>query len=198
MDIQGLVEVAKETMLTQGSVIPMAHIDFPDNTCIVLVLEVLADTQGILAQASCLARIAWERCKEHPGQPQSIGIYAEAWRIKDAQTFDEQMRPSTSAKREEILSIDYWQADATPQYQCVIILVLRDHKQRVVGFGPEERNENRPSIQIAALVKGAHDAQRPDEEVLGEMRQELDAKLATLSPAQRAELREFLEKELFR
>lgn len=197
MRIEDLVEEAEETMLTAGKVMPMAYIELGEDVVLILAFDALSDAQSIPAQGGLLARHAWEKCKEHPGKaPHAIGFYAEAWRSNDARTLDERMRPSTSAKREEILSVDCWQANGTPQYQHASVPVLRDHKKRVVGFGDEERIEDKPSMQIAALVKGASDAQRPDEEVMAEMKQQIAAHMATLSPAQRKGLAAFLAKEM--
>jgi hypothetical protein len=194
MDIQFLINEAQTTMLAQGSVMPMIYLELTNNL-LMIALDILSDTQSIPVQCGILARLGWEECKKYPGQkPVSIGFYSEAWRVKDAENTETEMRPVRSPKRQEIISVSFWQADKEPHAQSCVLLVIRDHKKRVIDIQEEEIKE-KLSYQLASFRQGVLDSQKPDEEVFGNLERAIGKGIAKLSPEQRLELMDLLQQE---
>ena len=192
MDIHSLIEEAKQQMLTDGKVMPMIYLELTQNV-IMFALDILSDTQSIPEQCGILARLGWEECKKYPGQqPVSIGIYAEAWRVSGPENASDKMMPVRSKLRQEIIAVSFWHRDTGVQ-SCVLP-VIRDHKKRVIDVG-EEAITDHMSYQLAALLQGTRDAQKPDEEVFGRMEHALTQRLQNLTSEQLQELVRFLQEE---
>src|SRR5260221_2320546 len=194
MDIQTLIDEAKESMLTHGNVMRMIYLELTD-TLLMFALDILSDKQSIPTQCGILARLGWEECKKYPGQkPVSIGFYAEAWGVSDPESTDVKMMPVRSQKRRELIIISFWQKDAEPHAQSYALPVIRDHKKRVIDVGEAEPTKT-VSYQLASFLQGVLDSQKPDEEVFGRLEQAIDKRIAVLSPEKRRELIEYLRRE---
>lgn len=194
MDSESLITEAREAMLTEGNVMPMIYLELT-NHMILMALDVLSDEQSIPSQAGLLARLGWEQCKKYPGeQVRSIGFYAKAWRADHTDDVVANMNPVKSPHRQEVIIVSRWQAE-DPQRQCYILPVIRDHKKHVVDVGPAQGPTFTLPIHLAAFLQGAQDAQRPDEEVLSQMRNTLTQRISQLSPDKQQKLMEFLRKE---
>jgi hypothetical protein len=194
MDIQFLVDEARQSMLTCGNVMPMIYLELSQDV-LMLALDILSDAQSIPAQCGILARLGWEECKKHPGQqPRTCGFYAEAWRVRDPESTEAKIMPVKSQKREEIIMVSFWQAESEPHVQSYALPVMRDHKKRVIDVSQEGPMGSFP-YQHAAFLQGVLDSQRPDAEVFRKLDRAVGRRIATLSPEKRRELMEFLRLE---
>lgn len=192
MDIQHLIEEARQTMLTHGDVMPMLHLQLSESY-LVFALDILSDRQSIPQQCGILARLTWEECQKYPGQtPIACAFYAEAWRTDKPENADARMYPSHSANRQEIISVQTWQVGRDPAFQSYRMPVVRDHTRRVIDVGPAQGPIDALSHQIEALVSGALDAQRPDEEVFGRMDRRITHIVGTLSEEKKQQLQAML------
>lgn len=194
MDIQHLIEEATQTMLSQEHVMPMLHLELTEQY-LIFALDILSDSQSIPQQCGILARLAWEHCQKYPGQhPKACAFYGEAWRVTGQTDADTRMYPSHSPKRQEIISVQTWQADRNPPYQTYHLPVIRDHKKRVVDVGPVNGPLPLKSFQIEAIVQGAHDAQHPDE-AFSRMEKQIVRSLGHLSEKTKQDLKSMMREQ---
>jgi len=201
VDIQHLISAASEAMLTDGHIMPMAHIELKSNDAaqkdinVIMALDLFSDSQSIPVQSGMIARVGWEECKKYPGHtPIAAGIYAEAWRITEPASDEQKMRPKLNPRRQETIIVETWCVEG-PKTESYRLLVIRDHKKRVVDIGPAEGPKSTISMIFASFLQGIHDAQRPDEETIGRMERAISKRVAHLSPRQRQELRDFAKSE---
>jgi hypothetical protein len=195
MDIHYLIEQAKEMMLTRGDVMPMMYLELSEGIH-VWALDILSDKQSIPTQCGILARLGWEECKKRPGQkPISVGFYCEAWKSVELKTTDFKLRPVHDPKKQEVISVSFWQADKEPHKQYYDLPVIRDKKKRVVDVGPAEGPKNALSIQLTSFLQGVRDSQHPDEEVDAQLKKAIARTLATLPPEKKQEARDFMRQE---
>lgn len=193
MNIESLIQEAKEFMLTSGNVMPMCHLQL-EKTHVFIVIDVLSDSQSIPVQCGILARLGWEECKKYPDEKLvAIGFYAEAWQSIAPENVEQRLRPKLDRNRKEVIIVEVWQAD-NKRESCELP-VVRDHKKRVVAIGNAERLTDRISWQLASIVQGARDSQKPDKEVFSRMDDEIAKKFAGLSPEQREMVRRFAREE---
>lgn len=195
MDMESLIDEAKQTMLTDGKIMPMLYLQLSQDT-ILFALDVLSDGQSIPAQCGILARLGWEHGKQHPGQkPVSAGFYCEAWRLVEPEaSAEEKMRPARSEKRQEIISVAFWQADKEPRMQTCALPVVRDHKKRVIDV-TDAQPTSAGSLHLVSFLRGVLDSQKPDDEVFGKLDRQISERIAALSPEKRAELMEYIRRE---
>lgn len=196
MDTKFLIEEVSQTMLTQESAMPMLYLELDDNSVHMFALDILDDTQSIPAQCGILARLGWEKCKKHPGcKPMAAAYTGEAWRVSNPGSNEERMMPVNSKKRQEILTVQIWQASQKPQGQSYSLPVIRDHKKRVTDIGEAEGPIANISHQLASFVHGCMDAQKPDDEVFGKMDETIRKRVASMPPHLQDELRNWLQRE---
>lgn len=195
MDIQSLINIAKETLLTDGDIMPMLHLEMTGNQVTLFALDIISDTQSIPTQCGILARMGWEHCKKHPDQqPLAVGFYSEAWRVSNPESDDMRLMPVKSTKREEIITVQMW-TNAEAQAQAYAFPIIRDHKKRVIDIGPAEGPTLSASWQIVSFLKGCKDARKPDDEVFGKMDAAIRARVATMSPELKQKLEAFMQAE---
>jgi hypothetical protein len=181
MDIQSLIDNAKESLLANSSILPMLYLDLTGNQSTLFALDIISDTQSIPKQCGILARLGWEECKKHPDQqPVAIGCYSEAWQVEDPENDNARFMPVRSEKRREIITVQMWSVDNKPQSYALPI--IRDHKKRVIDIGPAEGPTFRISWQVASFLKGCQDAQKPDDEVFCKVNDAIRSRLAGMSP----------------
>lgn len=199
MDLQEIIKGAREEMLTTGHVMPMAWLQLSTDT-ILVALDILDDTQSMPGQCGLLARHAWETGKKYPGQqPVAVVFTTEMWISQEKEQRDIQLRlrPGLDPKSQEIVRVEMWQAEK-PHLQSYDLPVFRDSEQRVIEVGLAVEPKPRTSPQLASLVQGLKDSQRPDEEVFAQLDRNLDAQLKRLSPEQMKKLVQFLRQERLR
>ena|SRR2546421_5035226 len=201
MNIQHLIEVARETMLTSGNIMPMVHLELKsddpekEDINVIMALDLFSDAQSTPIQGGIIARAGWEECKNHPGyKPTFAGMYAEAWTIKEPDNDEQKLRPKLSDKRQEVIMVEAWHAEGNKR-ESYRMSVIRDHNKRVVDIGALEGPKNEVSMIFASFLQGVHDAQRPDEEVFSRMEGMIAKRIANLSPERRQELRDFAKSE---
>lgn len=196
METKFLIDEVSQTMLTQGSAMPMLYLELDDNSVHMFALDILSDTQSIPAQCGILARLGWEECKKHPGRKPIAAAYTgEAWRVSNPESADERMMPVNSKKRQEVLIVQIWQANQEPRGQSYSLPVIRDHKKRVTDIGEPEGPTLNISYQLVSFVQGCLDASKPDDEVFGKMDEAIRKRVATMSPQLQQELRDFMIRE---
>ena len=194
MDIQSLISEAKESLLTGGNILPTLYLELTGKEIIMFGLDVISDTQSIPVQCGILARLGWETCKKHPDQqPPAISSYAEAWRVDGPEDDAARLPPVNSKKRQEIIAIHTWEKGG--KVQAYSLPIIRDYKQRVTDVGPAEGPISNVSWQVASFLQGCRDAQKPVDEVLGKMSNDIHHLVAGLSPARRQELDAFMREE---
>ncbi|HEX3640218.1 MAG TPA: hypothetical protein VHV10_02890 [Ktedonobacteraceae bacterium] len=201
MDIESLIGIASDTMLTAGNVMPMAHIELKSNDPekedihLVLALDLFSNAQSIPTQGGIIARVGWEQCKEYPGySPIYAGIYAEVWRITDPENDAEKLRPKLSSKRQEALIVEMWHAEGN-KCESYRLPVIRDKKKRVVDIGKAEGPSHKVSVLFGSFLRGIHDSQKPDDETISDLEDMISKRVANLSPEQRQELIAFAKSE---
>lgn len=192
MTIQSLIDEAKERMFAIGTLAPMIYLELSQDA-IIIHFKALNDKQSIPEQCGALARLAWETCKKYPGQqPVSISFSSEAWQVTDPENTATSLMPVKSYKRQEVIIVSLWHANNQPHVQTCALAILRDHKGRITDITQGEI-EGRISYQLAALLQGARDAQKPDEEVLSRLQSSLEKRIAALPPEKQEELLDFLK-----
>lgn len=175
---------------------PMLYLELDNNSVHMFALDILDDTQSIPAQCGILARLGWEECKKHPeSKPTAAAYTGEAWRVKGPVSDDEKLMPVKSPKKQEVLTVQIWQAHQEPREQSYALPVIRDHKKRVTDIGEAEGPTANISHQLVAFVHGCLDAQKSDDEVFGRMESTIRNRVAALSPEKRQELMEYLRRE---
>lgn len=195
MNINDLISAARDDLLGDGRVTPMVYLELAGGLHL-LTLDIFDREQSIIEQASAIARHVWKYCKQYPGEaPLAAGMYGCAWVSSDPDA-GLRLRPNRDPERREILSVSLWQARGEPAEQTYSLAVVRDTKGRVVELGEPERPVGKITIHLRAVVKGAQDAQRPDDEVLGPQGAAVLKRLAALSPEQQGELLDLLKRGL--
>ena len=201
MNIQHLINVARQTMLTNGNIMPMAHLELKsddpgkEDVNVIMALDLFSDAQSTPVQGGIIARAGWEECKNHPGyKPTFAGMYSEAWMTKDPENDEQKLRPKLSDKRQEVIMVEAWHSEGN-KCESYRLPVIRDHKKRVIDIGTLEGPKNKVSMIFASFLQGVHDAQKPDEEVFSRMEGMTARRIANLSPERRQELRSFVKSE---
>jgi hypothetical protein len=190
MDIQHLIEDAKETMLATGSLMPMMHLELSVHFVIVAI-DMINDHQSIPVQCGILARLGLETCRKYPDErPVAVAFYSEAW-VSESPVNDEQkMRPKLDPKKREVIGVETWQAEGNV-CQFHQMPVIRDRKERVVNIGNAEIFEDKMSWQLGSIVQGVKDSQRNDDEIMGTLETAISKRLARMTPERKRQLLEF-------
>jgi hypothetical protein len=190
MDIQQLIQEARDTMLADGHIMPTMQILFEKSYAFVMI-DIIDDSQSIPVQCGMLARLGLEECRRYPDEKiVAIGFFAEAWQVVAPENVEQQMRPKTAPKRQEVIFVECWQAEGNVT-QAARLSVTRDHKKRVTDIGQVEEIINNMSWQLASIVQGCADAQKSDEELSAHYETAILKKVAALPPELQRDLKKF-------
>ncbi len=193
LDVNQLIEEARETMMREGTIMPKAYIQL-DTTLLTLIFD-LNDDRSIAAQSSIMARQAWERCKEHPGQkPLQACYYAEAWMAEEhGQTYHQKLNTKRDPRRKEIVSLEYWDS-VERKIRGYVMPIIRNKKGVLLAVtAPSEPTTNAISHQFESFLEGMFDSQKPDEEVFARRKKQLQQRLAALPPEMRHQLNRYIQ-----
>lgn len=191
MNLQEFIDQARSQVISSGSLMPTLYVQLEQEHHM-LMLDTFEETQGVVLQQSALARQGWDLAKKHQGQRLVVAyFFALAWRSKGS-TMEFTIQPRRDPQRQEIITIQSWTAE-TNTIQTYRLAIQRD---KHIQVGEPEPTTTMQFTFMSAFVEGYNHGQRPDEEVFAEMEQNIDARLAALSPEQRQDLLRLLKDSL--